>query len=406
MSNLPLGRGAYDRPSGRMPTIECFNRFFEENPTNVENGVALLSRPGTEYFNTFGAGPIRQMYAQRGTFDGALFVISDDKLFRHDDDGTTTAINGTILGSGTPAVAGTSQYLFIADGAQLLFYDGIGSRATGLLTLTTNATDGSTVVLNGVTYTFKTAMTTAFDVQLGATAEASLDNLRAAVVADPEEVNIAFFVGTTANPFIAADFPRADGANWTLPLHALVSGPAGNAYTTTTTIAGATFDDPTLTGGVADGLSGIQTPDDVGFVSLAVLEGYVLALVSNSQRIYFIRPGETSIDPLDFFEAEAIPDHGVSLRTVGDLVWCFGEQSSDAFYLSGANPDVPFARFQGRSFSKGILPGTDGVIDNSVLVVGNDDIVYEITPGGSTRMSNHGIENLIRRARKIERDAS
>lgn len=388
-----------------MPKIESFNRIFEENPSNGTNAVALLSRPGTGYFNSFGAGEIRQQYTQQGTFNGDLFVVSGPTLFRYDRDGVKTEVNGTILGTGTPAVVGTSEFLFIADGTQLLFYDGIGSRATGLLTLTANAVDGDTVTLNGVVYTFKATMTTAFDVQLGAIMEETLDNLRSAVNADPTGVNISYFAGTTVNPFMNANFPRIDGSDWTIGFYALVSGTAGNAYTTTTTIATGAFDDPTLVGGEADGLSGIQTPDDVGFVSLAVLEGYVLALVSNSQRIYFIRPGFTVIDDLDFFEAEAIPDHGVSLRTIGDLVWCFGEQSSDAFYLSGTDPDIPFSRFQGRSFSKGIVPGTDAVLDNSVLVVGNDNIVYEVTPGGAQRVSNHGIEELIRRARKIERDA-
>jgi hypothetical protein len=140
-------------------------------------------------------------------------------------------------------------------------------------------------------------------------------------------------------------------------------------------------------------------------VALAVVGGYVLCAQSNSQRIYFIRPGTTIIDPLDFFESESIPDEVISLRTIGDYVWAFNEESTDAYYLSGA-PDVPFSTFKGRSFSQGILPGTDAAIDNTVFVVGRDLVVYAVTPGGYTRISNHGIENLIRLATAIERDNS
>lgn len=405
MPNLPLGLGAYDRPAARMPVIEMFNRYFEANPANSENGVALVSRPGTELFENVGTGPIRAQYTQKGTFDGDLFVVSEQTLWRLEPDGTKTDILGVILGEGTPAIVGTDEYLFIADGTQLLFYDGIGRRATGTLSITALPTTGQTVVLNGVTYTFKDTMTTAYDVQIGADMEATLDNLQAAVNADPNAVNVSYFVGIVANPFMRANAPRLiAGPTWTIEFYATVSGTAGNAYTTTETLTAGSFAAATLTGGVADALSGIQTPDDVAFVSLAVLRGFVLCLVSNSQRVYFIRPGETVIDPLDFFEAESIPDHGVSLRTIGDLVWVFGEQSSDAFYLSGAQ-DVPFSLFQGRSFSRGIVEGTDAVLDDTVVVVGDDYVVYAVTPGGYQRISNHGIENLIRLALNIERDS-
>jgi len=405
--NLPLGRGAYDRPAYKMPTIEMLNRFFEENPSNMENGVALNSRPGTSLFANVGVGPIRANYAQGGTFNGDLFTVSLQQLFRRSiTTGTQTAITGVILGTGTPSIVGTSEFLFIADGTQLLYYNGIGRPADGLLTITANPLDTETVTLNGVVYTFKATMTAAYDVQIGANMEESLENLQAAVNANPDLVNVAYYVGTVANPFMRANAPRLiTGPAWTLGLYATVSGSAGNAYTTTETLSAGSFGAGTLTGGAADALAGIQTPDDVAFVALAVVGGYVLCAQSNSQRIYFIRPGTTIIDPLDFFESESIPDEVISLRTVGDYVWAFNEESTDAYYLSGA-PDVPFSTFKGRSFSQGILPGTDAAIDNTVFVVGRDLVVYAVTPGGYTRISNHGIENLIRLATAIERDNS
>jgi len=400
---LPLGIGAYSRRYGRMPEIKMINRFFEENPANAVDGVALLSRPGTTFLDGFGTGPIRNQFSQEGTFDGALFVVSGDKLFRLDKDGTKTAIGGTILGAGAPSMAGTDEFLFIADGTLLQFYDGVGSRAQGVLTVTGAIINGETVTLNGIVYTFKTVMTVAGDVQIGADTEETLQNLADAVNYVPETASTAYIPTVAENAFILSEWsPQQVLLNWTLTFYAKVGGVAGNAYTTTETMATGSFATATLTGGVNDSLSGIPTPDDVGIVSLAVIGGFVLCLVSNSQTIYFIRPGEILIDPLDFFSSESQPDEGINLMSIGDQVWCFNKQSTDAYYLSGET-DVPFSQFQGRSFSKGALEGTTVRLDPEVVVVGHDGIVYAVGGSGQQRISNHGIEERIRRARKAER---
>ncbi len=400
---IPLGVGAYSRRYGRMPEIKMINRFFEENPANAVDGVSLLSRPGTTFLDAFGTGPIRNEFAQEGTFNGTLFVVSGNALFRLDKDGTKTAIGGTIQGDGAPSMAGTDQYMFIADGTLLQFYDGEGSRATGVLTVTGAISNGETVTLNGIGYAFKTVLAVPGDVLIGANNEETLQNLADAVNSVPETVNIAYASGTVENTFIASEWsPTEVLGNQTLTFYARVGGTAGNAYTTVETMATGSFAAATLLGGVNDALSGIPTPDDVAIVSLAVIGGFVLCLVSNSQRIYFIRPGEFLIDPLDFFESESLPDEGISLMAIGDQVWCFNKQSTDAYYLSG-EADVPFSQFQGRSFSKGALEGTAVRLDPEVIVVGHDGIVYAVGGSGQQRISNHGIEERIRRARKAER---
>ncbi len=401
---LTLGVGAYDRQYGQMPEIRLINRFFEQNPSNVVDGGALLSRPGSSFFGGFGAGPIRNMFAQEGTFGGSLFVVSAGQLYRRTKAGVTTLLTGSILGTGTPSMAGTDDFLFIADGTSLKFYDGVGSRATNTLTLTGAVLNGQTVTLNGIVYTFNTVLGGAGSVLIGASPLASLQNLADAVNSVPETVNIAYGSGTVVNTFMSADWgPKTIvGPAFTLGFYANVGGLAGNAYTTTETIVAGSFLTATLTGGTINALSGIPTPDDVGIVSLAVLGGFLLCLAANSQIIYFIRPGEFLIDPLDFFSSESQPDEGISLLSVGDQVWCFNKQSTDAFYLSGG-ADNPFAQFQGRSFSKGALTGTEVRIDPEVVVVGHDGIVYAVGGNGQQRISNHGIEERIRKARKKER---
>lgn len=392
---LPLARGAYERQYGKMPPVRCHNRFFENNPTNRVAGTALLSRMGSTFLEGFGAGPIRANYSQDGTFSGALFTVSGDTLFRLDRDLTKLEIGGIIAGTGTPAMVGTKDYLFIADGASLQVYDGNGSRATGVLTLTANAANTETVTINGVVYTFKTTLLNPYDVLIGSNMEESLQNLADCINAQPETSNIAYQGPVTANAFVTAGWSTTDD----LTVYAKTGGTAGNAYTTTDTLANGAWGGATLSGGVDDALFGTPTPDDVGIVSLAVLKGFVLCAAAQSQRIYFIRPGSFLIDPLDFFEAESIPDEISSLMTVGDQVWAFGTQSTDVFYLTGEN-DVPFAPIEGRAFSRGILEGTAALLsDSEVAVVGNDNIVY-VVAGGPRRVSNSGVEELIRRARE------
>jgi hypothetical protein len=405
---LPLGVGAYDRTFGKMPEVRLINRFFEENPTNQVDNVALLSRPGTTRLDAFGGGKIRKLFAQEGTFSGDLFVVSGGALFRYSKDGVKTQVNGTVLGTATPSIAGTRQFLFIADGTLLQFYDGVGSRAKATLTVTGAVAALETVTLQGTTYTFRSSLvgSVANDVFLGANTTEALQNLADAVNKVPETSGVAYNASTVKNAFIAAAYSPLSPTppNVTLEFTALNGGVIGNSYATTDTMATGSFGGATMSGGAANALSGITTPDDVAIVSLAVLGGFVLCLVSNSQRIYFIRPGEFQIDPLDFFESESLPDDGISLRTVGDQVWCFNKQSTDAFYLSG-DGDAPFSQFQGRSFSIGALPGTDVLLDPEVVVVGNDGIVYAVGGGGQRRISTHGIEERIRKARKAERTA-
>lgn len=402
MVALPLGVGAWDRPYGKAPPIKLVNRFFEANPANRANGVSLLSRPGTTYTAACGAGPIRANFTQDGTFDGDLFTVSGERLFRFDRDTLArTSIAGTVGGAGNPVMAGTNLYLFIADGASLQFYDGVGSRAQGVLTVSANPGDTETVTINGVAYTFNTTLGGANSVQIGATAGDTLQNFCDAINAAPEREGIAYGVGTVENPFVYAWQP----VGLTLTVNARIGGVVGNAYTLAETLAnGAWSGTGTMAGGVADGLSGIPTPDDVGIVSLAVCKGFVLCVAAQSQRVYLIRPGEFLFRPVpDFFEAESVPDEIISAMTVGDQVWLFGTESTEVVYPTG-DDDAPFAPIQGRAFSRGVLEGTPILLDDTVMVVGDDDVVYQVR-GGPERVSNHGIEDLIRQARKIERDA-
>jgi PKD repeat protein len=126
MAQIPLGIGAYSRPYGKLPEIRLENRFFEQNPVGAEQ-VALLSRPGTRQFLEIGDGPIRTLFSQYGVFEGDLFIVSGEQLFRYSG-GVTIPIDGVVGGSGFPVITAVAipgwEAIFITDGTSLQYYDG------------------------------------------------------------------------------------------------------------------------------------------------------------------------------------------------------------------------------------------------------------------------------------------
>lgn len=122
--------------------------------------------------------------------------------------------------------------------------------ATNTLTLVTQPANTNTITLgtkNGSTpavYTFKTTMTTAFDVQIGATAAITLANFLNAVNAGPGS-GTAYFAGTTANFDVnAVALPAGQ-----IKVIANIAGTAGNSIVSTRTGTAASWASTTLLGG-------------------------------------------------------------------------------------------------------------------------------------------------------------
>jgi len=279
MVTLPLGIHAYKRDFPAAPEIELVNRYVEKAPTNLIESIRLIARPGTTSLEQFGAGPIRGCYYKDGLFGGDLFVVSGDTLFRYDGT-TTTAITGTLPGSGNPYVTWMKgigyEYLFIADGTDLQYYDAGG------------------------------------------------DSLGAVAMPDMNETAKA----------------------------------------------------------------------------LTNLNGFVLVSVLDTQKVYFIRPGEITIAALDFLSKESNPDPVNDLLTVGDRALVMGAGSTESWYATG-DVDAPLAPTAGLAFARGVVDGTPVVVRESVIVVGNDGVVYEVG-AGVRQISTNGIEERIRTRLRFE----
>lgn len=121
--------------------------------------------------------------------------------------------------------------------------------ASGTITFTGQPADGETVTIGGTTYTFKTTLSAAYQVKIGATANETADNLRRAINdAGVEGTN--YGTGTDPHPTVTATVSTN-----VVTVTAKVKGAAGNSIALSKTSANITLSGANLSGGV-DGTAG------------------------------------------------------------------------------------------------------------------------------------------------------
>jgi hypothetical protein len=329
--------------------------------------------------------------ALSGLFDDSLFVVAGQNLYRINQDMTSTHISGIIAGTGFPEFAWQKgagyERLWIADGQTLQVYSGT-TFASGTVTKSgaiTNGTDKVTV--GGVWYTWGTSFspsdagTSANPFVVNPTSTgALLDPLAQLVLAVMDSgvsgVDYSSTIGGQ-NVFVGA---TADGAlpSTIITFTAVLDGTGGNSITLSTNGSSVlTASGTHLANGGIDALTGVEVPGGLVPLSLAQVSGYVLLSIANTQQFYWVNPGELTIDALDFASKESSPDNITQLRTVGDQVLIVGEKSTENWYATGQIA-TPFAPIEGRVYARGAITGTPVVIDDGVLLVGDDGRVYSI----------------------------
>ena len=156
-----------------------------------------------------------------------------------------------------------------------------------------------------------------------------------------------------------------------------------------------TLSGATLTGADNHGLNGIEIPDGLPPVQVATLKSHIIVGIGRTDRFYFIKPAQITIGGLDFATAESQPDELVAIRVIGDTAWLIGQSSTEVWYATG-DPDLPFTPVSGRTYDRGAIEGTVVNIKGTLFLVDQDYIVYAIA-GGPQRISNHGVEETIRK---------
>lgn len=414
MVSIPLGKTDWKRRTADEPDILLENRIFESNPTNLIEQTALLSRPGLRRYLEVGEGPIRGMYSQPGSFSDGLFVVSGDELYLVGSDDTVTLLGAGIYNDGgssvsmaaTSNIGATPEFLWLADGRSLWVFT---ENAQALSTLTGSGTvnNGDKIHIDATYYQFTTGSVDAGSpagtlanpwlVAKGVTTAEALDNLAAAINDDGDE-GVQYSVALTAHPGVTAP----SNSTTTLTIRARAFGVLGNGIVTVVdTGANLSFTGATMAGGGGLLLYEVPVPDDVGIISVGYIAGYIICVVVQGEgmngRFYWVEPGETDIDPLNFATAERSPDPAYSVRVIGDQFWLFGANSTEVWYPTG-DINAPFRRVQGQLFDRGVWDGTDAQIKGQVILVDNDGSVYLVAGGNPQKISDNSIEERIRKA--------
>ncbi len=413
MVDIQITRSNYLRRVAKEPPVPLRNRFFEQNPVlnASQEFTALIARPALKKWAEIGTGHIRFVFSEAGTFDDDLFVISGVKLYRVtnvagvSDLGT---ISNDTLGAVSMAATGnigeTPAYLFIADGGVLWVYTEDGS-AIGHLQASGAIANNDTVKIDTVYYKWTNASVDAgtpagtvgnpWLVLLGATAADSLNSLYLAIN-NGGGAGVDYSTALTVHPTVASNVQSGDD----LYVVARTPGTAGNSISTTETGANIAWASTTLTGGGTGQLRQVGMPDDVGAISVASYNSYVIVVPVQDQGVngqfYWIDPGETFVDPLNFATAERSPDAINQVLALSDRFWLYGQSSSEAWITTG-NIDAPMIRMQGILYEQGTWPGTAVRVDNAVALVDQYGNVVKIA-GGIETISRPDIAEMIREA--------
>jgi hypothetical protein len=410
--NIPVGRSNYRRNVAIEASIDLHNRFFEQNPVlnQSEDFPALIARPGMRKIAEVGTGHIRFVFSEPGTFDDDAFIVSGLDLYRMDKYGAATlvgTISNDVLGgvsmAATGAIGTTPSYLFIADGGVLWVYTEDGS-AIGSLTGTA-IVNNDTVKIDTVYYKWTNASVDAgtpagtnanpWLVLLGASVSASLNNLYYAINAGGG-AGTTYSTALTVHPTVASNVQTGD----TIYVVARTPGTAGNSISTTETGANIAWGAATLSGGGTDQLRQVGMPDDVGAISIAHFNSYILvAPVQGNDvngRFYWIDPGETFVDPLNFATAERSPDPINQIVSLSDRFWLLGQSSSEPWITTG-NIDAPMIRMQGILYEQGAWPGTGVKVNNGIILVDQFGDVYQVA-GDLKIISRPDNSEMIREA--------
>jgi len=412
--SISFNKRDYRRGVANQANLPLENRYYEQNPVLTDEGTALLARPGTRKFLESGPGPVRAVFSEPGVFDDALFFVSENELHEFNSSTNVDTNIGTITGFETQAAVSFAatgnigeeipEHLFIADGAILWVYTENGF-ARGTLTASGLIANNDVILIDSVYYQWKSGsvdggtpagtLASPWHVHLGASNAEALTNMYKAIN-DSGIPGTDYSTLLTIHPTCTSTFAGSSS----LVVRAKAAGIVGNGIVTTETGANIAWGSGTLTLGGTPSFLQIPTPDDIGVIDVLHIASYVIVIPAQSEgingRFYWIEPGETSIDPLNYATAESAPDSILQVIGYGDQFWLCGSSTTEVWFPSG-DPAAPMQRLKGVAFSRGIWEGTAVQVKDSLIIVDNEGGVFQVS-GGVKRISSPDIEERIRKA--------
>ena len=143
-------------------------------------------------------------------------------------------------------------------------------------------------------------------------------------------------------------------------------------------------------------LEQITDEDFLGGSDCDFIDGYFVISRPETNEFYISALyNGLEYDPLDFARAEGAPDDIIGLVVDHREIWLMCERTTEVWYNSG-NEDFPFERASGTFIERG-LAARDSIakIDNTIMWLGNDRIVYRADGYSPRRISQHAIEQKI-----------
>lgn len=192
------------------------------------------------------------------------------------------------------------------------------TKASNTITASDVFSDGETVTIDGITYTFRTALTNtvgaAYEVLIGASAAASLDNLKSAIN-DTGTEGTHYGTGTAAHPTVTA----TTNTDTTQLVVAKNFGTYANGYITVETCDNAAWADTTLGGASATSVGVDAVPFEVllGANAAAMLDNLKKAINdSGTEGTHYstgtyAHPQVTATDNADTTQVVAARDYAV-----------------------------------------------------------------------------------------------
>ena len=110
--------------------------------------------------------------------------------------------------------------------------------------------------------------------------------------------------------------------------------------------------------------------------SVDYMDGYFIFNRKGTGQFFISKLYSTKINPIDWASAESSPDNTEGARVINRQLWLFGESTSEVWYDSG-DADFPFARIGGATSDVGCRSHkTIAKMQNSLILVGDDNRVY------------------------------
>lgn len=145
----------------------------------------------------------------------------------------------------------------------------------------------------------------------------------------------------------------------------------------------------------------VVMPDDQLVSDLGSLNSYLILSVRDSNKFYWINPGDTTVDALSFASAEANADYLEGIKTTSDEVWLFGKNTTEVWAPSG-DANAPFIRISGRIYNTGCVDNSSiaqGIVNtNPCLIWVSETREVVIAQGAIAKISNDYVEECLRKS--------